>query len=122
MTKCSYASPSSRSTAGVTSPSAATGTVFSAGSPTPDGETSRSSRAFFTVTAPRADRRSSRSTTYRDPATSKTSRTRPRLTLGASAQPTARRSSQRGTDPYRAKTMASMTVDLPAPVGPTSAK
>ena len=29
---------------------------------------------------------------------------------------------QRGTEPYRAKVIASMTVDLPDPVGPTSAK
>ena len=46
----------------------------------------------------------------------------PRLALGASAPADRARSSQRGTEPYRAKTMASMTVDLPAPVGPTSAK
>jgi len=29
---------------------------------------------------------------------------------------------KRGTDPYRAKVIASITVDLPEPVGPTRAK
>ena len=35
--------------------------------------------------------------------------------------PTSRSSPKRGTVPYRAKIMASMTLDLPAPVGPVSA-
>jgi hypothetical protein len=48
--------------------------------------------------------------------------TTPRVAVGASAQPTARLSSQRGTEPYSANTIASTTVDLPAPVDPTSAK
>ena len=42
--------------------------------------------------------------------------------MGARASATARRSSQRGTDPYSANVIASITVDLPDPVGPTSAK
>jgi hypothetical protein len=42
----------------------------------------------------------------------------PRLT----ARVTKRSSAYRGMLPYSAKHMASMTVDLPAPVGPMSAK
>ena len=53
---------------------------------------------------------------------SNTSRTVPRAVVGASAGDTTLRLSQRGTDPYSAKHIASMTVDLPDPVGPTSAK
>ncbi|OLT00052.1 hypothetical protein BJF90_06990 [Pseudonocardia sp. CNS-004] len=75
-----------------------------------------------TDTPPLAARRSSRAATYRAPPTSNTSRTVPRLTVGASASATVRLLSQRGTDPYSANVSASITVDLPAPVGPTNAK
>ena len=60
--------------------------------------------------------------TYRAPATSNTSRTRAVAADGASALAMARRSPQRGTVPYSAKQIASSTVDLPEPVGPTRAK
>jgi hypothetical protein len=46
----------------------------------------------------------------------------PRFAVGDRASETVRRSSQRGTEPYSANVIASITVDLPAPVGPTSAK
>ena len=46
----------------------------------------------------------------------------PRATVGASASATVRVLSQRGTDPYSANVIASITVDLPEPVGPISAK
>ena len=80
-----------------------------------------------TDTPPLAARRSSRATTYRSvsparPATSNTNRTVPRATVGASASATVRALSQRGTEPYSANVIASMTVDLPEPVGPTRAK
>ena len=80
-----------------------------------------------TDTPPLAARRSSRATTYRSvpparPATSNTNRTVPRATVGASASATVRALSQRGTDPYSANVIASITVDLPEPVGPTRAK
>jgi hypothetical protein len=44
------------------------------------------------------------------------------LIVGARASATVRALSQRGTDPYSANVIASTTVDLPAPVGPTKAK
>ena len=64
-------------------------------------------------TPPALARRNSRATTYRCRSTSNTSRTVPRTAVGASAYITIRLSCQRGTVPYRAKVIASMTVDLP---------
>jgi hypothetical protein len=57
------------------------------------------SRALRTDTPPVAARRSSRAATYRAPPTSNTSRTVPRLTVGASASATVRLLSHRGTEP-----------------------
>ena len=42
--------------------------------------------------------------------------------VGASARETIPLRPHRGTDPYSAKVIASMTVDFPDPVGPTRAK
>ena len=46
----------------------------------------------------------------------------PRDVVGASASETMPLRPHRGTEPYSANVIASMTVDLPEPVGPTSAK
>ncbi|GAA1297400.1 hypothetical protein GCM10009610_02890 [Pseudonocardia xinjiangensis] len=100
MQKSPKGSPSSSSTALVTGPApSASGSVSSPGRPRPDPSRSRSSRALRTDTPPVAARRSSRAATYRPPATSKTNRTVPRPTEGASASPTVRLLSHRGTDP-----------------------
>src|SRR6202035_5790588 len=93
-TKSSYFRPSSFSTASLTpSRSLAMGKVSSPGRASPRG-----------------------------PAASKTSLTVPRATVGAIASETMPLRPQRGTDPYRANVIASITVDFPDPVGPTRAK